>query len=197
MKPGIGTLAIVSAMLMSAGGGCVSAKLGTQYEQETHVAAIEGPSKAVFYVDDAVDAAIHYYAYVDGDKAGHLFPGTFTVVAVDPGRHRVMVSEWWTGEGFGGAIKDVFVSPFSSSAELPMPEALMPGAESTLEISVRPGDVVYIRISKSAEAEEYFYECEITAETTTMCQGERTVTEIETVAAPVAQEELQGYRESL
>lgn len=94
------------AVMMSVSAGCVTANLGVPFEPAVHGAVVEGRPKVISYVDDAVDPAIHYCVNIDGEKVGHLFPGTFTEVDVDPGQYTVMATEWFTGKGAGKGFKN-------------------------------------------------------------------------------------------
>jgi len=188
---------LCAALAALTSGGCISANLGETFDSGARSAAIGDRSAAIFYVDEAVNPAIHYYVYIDGEKAAHLFPGTFKKVDVDPGKHTVMAGEWWTGKGASKGFAQIFTDPFSAENVTGQPEELSAGAKTTLGISLQPGVVVYLRISKSPTSEEFYYECDSTAETTRMCQGERYPTAIHEVANGDAERALQGFRESL
>lgn len=176
-------------------GGCVSPDLGALYNDDVDGAVVEGGSKAIIYVDDTIDSGIAYSIFIDGEESGRLFPGTFIQATVDPGRHILTARERWTGKGFGKGLGESIIKPFSGPAN-PYPEQLSLG-DTTLEISMVPADVAYVRITKPREGVEVFYECEGTKDTTTMCQHERFPTELQIVSVADAREELQTFKESL
>jgi len=186
---------ILAAALLESLAGCVSANLGDAYVADQHGVVEAASAKLVVYATDSVDPGIVYYLIIDGERVGRVFQGTFFTQLVDPGFRVVVAEEYWTGKGFGKASSPANIFTLEEP-DVGLPESLNVGAKTQENLQVSSGEVVYLQLTK-AEGEEFFYTCDDTADTTTMCRGVRFNSAFEVVTEEAARQQLIGRRESL
>ena len=177
--------------------GCIKPNLGEVYVAELHGVVAGDAARVVIYPAAEVDSGIVFHVKIGGEQVGRVFQETFFSHALDPGSHTVVVQEHWSGEGWGKDLGNA-VNPVNifEPVEISLPESLNPRAETAHSLEIQQGQVVYLQVRKE-EGKEYFFSCEETRETTTMCRGVRYDTAFEVVEDNEAQRQLAGRRESL
>ncbi len=186
---------VFATLLLPLLAGCVTPDLGEVYVAEQH-GTVGEQTRIVIYPAGDVDSAIVFYLKIDGKRVGRVFQDTFFSRVVEPGHRDISAQEYWSGEGLGKDFANA-VNPLNifDPVDTNLPESLNVGAETTHSLEIGPGQVVFLRLTKG-EGEEYFFACEETRETTTMCSGVRYDSVFEVIAEDEAHRQLAERRES-
>jgi hypothetical protein len=187
--------AILAAGLLASLMGCVRPNLGDVFATDQHGAVVAESAKVVVYMSDEVDPAIVYYLKIDGQRVGRVFHRTFFAKVIEPGFRAVLAEEYFTGKGVGKAFNPANILT-TEAPDIGLPDSLNVRAQTFQSLEVSPGEVIFLRLMKQ-EGKEFFYACDDTRDTTTMCRGVRFDSAFEVVSEATAGEQLVGRQESL
>jgi hypothetical protein len=179
--------------------GCVRPNLGDVFATDRHGAVVAESAKVVVYMSDDLDPGIVYYLKIDGQRVGRVFHRTFFAKVIEPGFRAVLAEEYWTGKGVGKALNPANIPANllnKGAPDVGIPQSLNVRAKTLQSLEVSPGEVIFLRLTKQ-EGKEFFYACDDTRDTTTMCRGVRFDSAFEMVAEATAREQLIGRQESL
>lgn len=153
---------------------CSTAKFGAGFDPTVHGEVEDGKNVVIIYPNPNIENGLFFSVSLNRKHRGELFPGTFLLIAENPGPLELRISEHVQ---FGH-----------------MPETYSFGAAKNT-LNAAAGQAVYVRLRK--ELREEFVQCEETRKTITICKKQRHITLIEPVEKSTALPELSGLKESL